>query len=180
MANIYLPLQPTEHQYFVTDSIEEIKNLTNRLPSIADRDGEYYLRQEGKGLLIGAYEKNYKFWAERETPFDFGHDLFDDDLDRIEENVLRAIERVPIAGSAGIKRVINGPMIWSPDSNVLFGPIPEIKNYFCCNGIIPGFSQSGGLGLMTAEWIIKGETKYDLFPWDLSRFDEWVPFIKSR
>ena len=54
-------------------------------------------------------------------------------------------------------------MIWSPDSNVLFGPIPEIKNYFCCNGIIPGFSQSGGLGLMTAEWIIKGETKYDLF-----------------
>jgi len=182
MANIYLPLQPTEHQYFVTESIEEIKNLTNRLPSIADRDGEYYLRQEGKGLLIGAYEKNYKFWAERETPCDFGHDLFDDDLDRIEENVLRAIERVPIAGSAGIKRVINGPMIWSPDSNVLFGPIPEIKNYFCCNGIIPGFSQSGGLGLMTAEWIIKGETKYDLFPWDLSRFDEWAnhSFTKAR
>ena len=87
MANIYLPLQPTEHQYFVTESIEEIKNLTNRLPSIADRDGEYYLRQEGKGLLIGAYEKNYKFWAERETPCDFGHELFDDDLDRIEEKI---------------------------------------------------------------------------------------------
>ena len=160
MADINLPLQPTEHQYFVTDTINEIKNLKNRLPSVADRDGEYYLRQEGKGLLIGAYEKNYKLWAEGETPKDFGHDLFDDDLERIEENILRAIDRVPIAGSAGIKRVINGPMIWSPDSNVLFGPIPEIKNYFCCNGVIPGFSQSGGMGLMAAEWIIKGETKY--------------------
>ena len=54
---IKLPLQPTEHQYFVTDTIDEIKNLNYRLPSVADRDGEYYLRQEGKGLLIGAYEK---------------------------------------------------------------------------------------------------------------------------
>ena len=182
MANINLPLQPTEHQYFVTDTIDEIKNLNYRLPSVADRDGEYYLRQEGKGLLIGAYEKNYKLWAEGETPNDFGHDLFDDDLERIEENILRAIERVPIAGSAGIKRVINGPMIWSPDSNVLFGPIPEIKNYFCCNGIIPGFSQSGGMGLMAAEWIIKGETKYDLFGWDVARYGDWAnkKFVKER
>ena len=69
MANINLPLQPTEHQYFVTETIDE-KNLKYRLPSIADRDGEYYLRQEGKGLLIGAYEKNYKLWAEGETPKD--------------------------------------------------------------------------------------------------------------
>ena len=182
MANINLPLQPIEHQYFVTDTINEIKNFKNRLPSVADRDGEYYLRQEGKGLLIGAYEKNYKLWAEGETPKDFGHDLFDDDLERIEENVLRAIERVPIAGSAGIKRVINGPMIWSPDSNVLFGPVPEIKNYFCCNGIIPGFSQSGGMGLMAAEWIIKGETQYDLFGWDVARYGDWANknFVKER
>ena len=182
MANVNLPLQPTEHQYFVTDTIREIDEYKSRLPSVADRDGEYYLRQEGKGLLIGAYEKNYKLWAENETPNDFGHDLFDDDLERIEENILRAIDRVPIAGTAGIKRVINGPMIWSPDSNVLFGPIPEINNYFCCNGIIPGFSQSGGMGLMAAEWIIKGETKYDLFGWDVARYGNWAnkKFVKER
>ena len=48
----------------------------------------------------------------RGTP-DFGHELFDDDLERIEENMMRAIERVPVVGEAGIKRVINGPMIWS-------------------------------------------------------------------
>lgn len=77
--------------------------------------------------------------------------------------MLRAIDRVPALGVAGIKRVINGPMIWSPDSNVLFGPVPELRNYFCCNGVIPGFSQSGGMGLLAAEWIIEGETKYDMF-----------------
>ena len=123
-----------------------------------------------------------RFWAENGTPLDFGHELFDDDLDRIMNNVMRAMDRVPAAASAGIKRVINGPMIWSPDSNALFGPVPELRNYFCCNGIIPGFSQSGGLGLMTAEWIVEGEPTLDMFAWDLARFDKWADsrFTKAR
>ena len=182
LAGFELPLMPTEHQYFVTETIAEIKKMDRRLPSIADRDAEYYLRQEGKGLLVGAYERDVRFWAEKKTPLGFGHELLDDDLERIEANITRAIERVPILNEAGIKRVINGPMIWSPDSNVLFGPVPELKNYFCCNGIIPGFSQSGGMGLLAAEWIIEGETKYDMFAWDIARFDTWADkeFTKSR
>ncbi len=182
LAGVELPLQPTEHQYFVTETIAQIDSMDRRLPSVADRDGEYYLRQEGKGLLVGAYERDLRFWAEGETPAGFGHELFEDDLERIEENMMRAIERVPAVGEAGIKRVINGPMIWSPDSNVLFGPVPELKNYFCCNGVIPGFSQSGGLGLLAAEWIIEGETKYDMFAWDVARFGAWASkeFTKSR
>ena len=182
LAGFELPLQPTEHQYFVTDTISEISNVDHRLPSVADRDGEYYLRQEGKGLLVGAYERDVRFWAEEETPAGFGHELFEDDLERIEENMMRAIERIPAVGEVGIKRVINGPMIWSPDSNVLFGPVPELKNYFCCNGIIPGFSQSGGMGLLAAEWIIQGETNYDMFAWDIARFGSWAgkEFTKSR
>jgi len=174
MAGIDLPLLPTEHQYFVTETMPEIEAMPERLPSVADRDGEYYLRQEGQGLLVGAYEKDVRFWAEDGTPLDFGHELFGDDIERIEDNMMRAIDRVPALGQAGIKRVINGPMIWSPDSNALFGPVPELKGYFCCNGIIPGFSQSGGLGQLSAEWIVTGEPHLDMFPWDLSRFGSWA------
>ncbi|MCZ4354606.1 FAD-dependent oxidoreductase [Roseovarius aestuarii] len=182
MAGIELPLIPTEHQYFVTESIPEIVGLDCRLPSVADRDGEYYLRQEGKGLLVGAYEKDMKFWAEGGTPQDFGHELFADDLERIEDNMMRAIDRVPAVGTAGIKRVINGPMIWSPDSNVLFGPVPELTGYFCCNGIIPGFSQNGGIGKLAAEWMIEGEPSLDMFAWDMARFGTWAgkAFTKAR
>ncbi len=174
MAGIELPLLPTEHQYFVTESIPELEALDRRLPSVADRDGEYYLRQEVQGLLVGAYEKDVKFWAEDGTPQGFGHELFPDDLERIEVNMMRAIERVPVLEQAGIKRVINGPMIWSPDSAALFGPVPELSNYFCCNGIIPGFSQSGGLGLLSAQWIVEGEPKLDMFAWDLARYGLWA------
>jgi len=182
MAGIELPLVPTEHQYFVTETIAEIAAMDRRLPSVADRDGEYYLRQEGKGLLVGAYERDMRFWAEDGTPQGFGHELFADDLERIEDNMMRAIERVPAVGEAGIKRVINGPMIWSPDSNVLFGPVPELTGYFCCNGIIPGFSQNGGMGKMAAEWMVEGEPSLDLFNWDMARYGHWAgkTFTKAR
>ncbi|MFD1511239.1 GcvT family protein [Lacimonas salitolerans] len=183
LAGITVPLQPTEHQYFVTETLPEIAGMDRRLPSVADRDGEYYLRQEGKGLLIGAYERDMRFWAEGGTPLDFAHDLFPDDLDRIMENVMRAMDRVPAAAQAGVKRVINGPMIWSPDSNVILGPVPELRGYFMCGGIIPGFSQSAGMGLMVAQWITRGEMEYDMFGWDIARFGLWAndrDFVKAR
>ncbi|MBC6408685.1 MAG: GcvT family protein [Rhodobacteraceae bacterium] len=182
LAGVRLPLQPTEHQYFVSETIAEVAALKRRLPSIADRDGGYYFRQEGNGFLIGAYEQDLRLWAEEGTPPDFAHELFPDDLDRIMENVLRATRRVPCAADAGVKRVINGPMIWSPDGNALWGPVPELRNYFCCTGVIPGFSQSGGLGLLSAQWIIEGEPEHDIFAWDLARFGEWAsaPFTRAR
>ncbi len=182
LADVTLPLMPLEHQYLVTETIPEIDALGRRLPLIADRDGEYYLRQEGLGLLVGAYEKDGRYWAEGGTPSDFGHELLEEDLERIEENLLRAFARVPVLAEAGIKRVINGPMIWSPDSSALLGPVPELRNYYCCCGIIPGFSQSGGLGLTLAQWIVDGEPKMDLFAWDLARFGDWAgtAFTKAR
>ncbi len=182
MAGVNLPLIPTEHQYFVTETIAQIAELDRRLPSVADRDGEYYLRQEGQGLLVGAYEKDMRFWAEHGTPQGFGHELFADDLERIEPNMMRAIDRVPVVGEAGIKRVINGPMIWSPDASALFGPVPELTGYFCCCGIIPGFSQNGGLGKLAAEWMVEGEPSLDLFGWDMARYGAWAGknFTKAR
>ena len=182
LAGFELPLMTMEHQYFVTENIAELEGIDHRLPSVSDRDGEYYLRQEGHGLLVGAYEKDGRFWAEDGTPTDFGHELLPDDLDRITDNVMRACERIPALGEAGVKRVINGPMIWSPDSSALFGPVPELKNYYCCNGIIPGFSQSGGLGKLLAQWIVEGETELDMFPWDLARYGSWASkdFTKAK
>jgi len=182
LAGFELPLMTMEHQYFVTEAIDEIARLDREMPGIADRDGEYYLRQEGQGLLVGAYERDGRFWAEQGTPLDFGHELLSDDLERIAENVMRACQRVPALESAGIRKVINGPMIWSPDSAALIGPVPELDNYYCCNGIIPGFSQSAGLGLILAQWVVEGEPELDMFAWDLARFGSWADkdFTRAR
>lgn len=182
LAGIRLPLMTMEHQYFVTESIPAIAELNRELPAVADRDGEYYMRQEGEGLLVGAYERDGKFWSEQGTPSDFGHELLQPDLDRIEENILRACARVPALAEAGVKKIINGPMIWSPDAAALVGPASGKRNYFLCCGIIPGFSQSAGLGLTLAQWMVDGEPELDMFAWDIARFGDWATpaFTKAR
>ena len=173
LAGLNLPLMPMEHQYFVTESIPEIESLDREIPLIHDNDGEYYMRQEGKGLLVGAYEKGGRHWAVDGTPQDFGHDLLPNDLERVLDNVARAMARMPCLETAGIKRIVNGPMIWTPDLMPLVGEVPQLNNYFVIGGLIPGFSIGGGLGLTIAEWIVDGQPKLDIWPIDVARFGDW-------
>ena len=182
MAGIDLPVVPMEHQYFVTETIPEVAALDRELPSISDRDAEYYQRQEGKGFLVGAYEMDGKHWAEEGTPWDFGHELLPDDLERIADNVQRAMNRLPVLATAGIKRVINGPMVWSPDSLGLLGPVPGKRNYYSATGIMTGISQGGGIGKAVAEWIVEGEPEWDLRALDVARFGPYLTkdFMKRR
>ena len=174
LAGINLPLMPMEHQYFVSESIPEIEALGREIPLIHDNDGEYYMRQEGKGLLVGAYELGGLHWSVDGTPLDFGHELLPNDLDRVLDNVVRAMHRMPCLETAGIKRIVNGPMIWTPDLMPLVGEVSQLTNYFVIGGLIPGFSIGGGLGLMMAEWILDGQPSLDIWPIDVARFGDWV------
>lgn len=174
MAGIELPLVPVEHHYLVTDAIPEIESLAFELPQINDNETGAYARQEGMGLLLGAYEKTCTHWAIDGTPMDFGHELLDEDLSRMAWNFEQAVELMPCLAEAGIKRIINGPMIFSPDLGPLLGPHPALRNYFCANGVMAGFNQGAGIGRVLAEWIIQGEPEIDIFCWDVARFGEWA------
>lgn len=174
MAGIELPLMPVEHHYLVTENIPLIENLGFELPQINDNETGCYARQEGLGLLLGAYEKQMRHWAKDGTPPDFGHELLPDDLNCMEWNLGKSVEIMPCLAEAGVKRVINGPMIFSPDLGPLIGPHPALRNYFCANGVMAGFNQGGGIGRVIAEWIIGGEPSLDLFNWDVARFGDWA------
>jgi dimethylglycine dehydrogenase len=182
LAGITLPLVPVEHHYLVTETIPEIEAMSGELPTISDGEGNWYLRQEGNGILLGAYEAKCHHWAESGTPQNFGHELLPDDLSRMEENFALAVERIPCLGTAGIKRVINGPMIFSPDLGPLLGPYPGKRGYFCAAGVMTGFNQAGGIGKVIAEWIMEGEPSLDIFTWDVARFGDWTgkTFTRAR
>jgi dimethylglycine dehydrogenase len=174
LAGIELPLAPVEHHYLVTDTLPEIESLGFELPQINDNETGAYARQEGLGLLLGAYEKTCTHWALDGTPLDFGHELLDEDLARMDWNFEKAVELMPCLAEAGIKRIINGPMIFSPDLGPLVGPHPALRNYFCANGVMAGFNQGAGIGRVLAEWIIQGEPEIDIFCWDVARFGDWA------
>ena len=174
LAGIELPLMPVEHQYLVTETIPLIEQLGFELPQINDNETGCYARQEGMGMLLGAYEDTCIHWAKDGTPQDFGHELLPDDLNRMEWNFEKSVEIMPCLGEAGVKRVINGPMIFSPDLSPLIGPHPGLRNYFCANGVMAGFNQGAGIGRVLSEWIIGGEPELDIFNWDVARFGDWA------
>ena len=173
MAGIYLPLHPMEHQYFATDTIAEVVGRSAELPHVMDPEGESYLRQEGQGLVIGFYEQNCMPWAVGGTSWDFGHELLDENLDRIGESMTVAFKRFPVLAEAGVKRVINGPFTFAPDGNPLVGPVPGLRNYWSACAVMAGFSQGGGVGLTLAEWMIEGEPSRDVFAMDVARFGDY-------
>ncbi len=174
MAGIYTPLHPMEHQYIVTDDIAEIYERDSEHPHVMDPAGESYLRQEGRGLCIGFYEKPCKPWAVDGTPWDFGHELLPDDLDKVEASIEFAYNRFPVLATAGVKSVIHGPFTFAPDGNPLVGPVPGVQNYWSACGVMAGFSQGGGVGLMLAQWMIEGECERDVTALDVARYGKWI------
>ncbi len=174
MAGVYLPLHPMEHQYIVTDDIPEIVARGEEHPHVMDPAGESYLRQEGRGLCIGFYEQPCKPWAVKGTPWGFGHELLPDDFDKINDSIEFAYKRFPVLETAGVKSVIHGPFTFAPDGNPLVGPIPGLRNYWSACGVMAGFSQGGGVGLMLAQWMIEGETERDTMAMDVARFGDWI------
>jgi len=179
MAGIHLPVQPMEHHYLITEDIKEITERmapggAGRLPAGIDYEANIYFRQERQGMLLGTYEPKSTPWKVEGTPWDFGHELLNPDLDRIADRLEMSFERIPAIGNAGIKNIINGPFTFGPDGNPMIGPVPGMKNYWVAVGVMAGFCQGGGVGLTMAEWMIDGEPSIDVWAMDVARFGEFA------
>ncbi|MEM7564078.1 MAG: FAD-dependent oxidoreductase [Pseudomonadota bacterium] len=174
LAGMSLPVQPMEHHYLLTEKIDEVANFGSRLPCGIDYNANVYFRQERDGLLLGTYEPKGTPWKLEGTPWDFGHELLNPDLERIADRLELVFERIPALGEAGIRQTINGPFTFGPDGNPMIGPVPGMKNYWCAVGVMAGFCQGGGVGLTMAEWMIDGEPSIDVWAMDVARFGDWT------
>ena len=174
MVGLELPVLAMQHQYIVTEALPEIQAHGEEIPHAIDFEAEIYTRQEGQGLLMGTYEQASLPWSERQTPWDFGHELLPPDLDRIAPSLEIGFEHFPAVGKAGIKTVINGPFTFAPDGNPLVGPVRGLPGFWCACGVMAGFSQGGGVGLSLANWITEGDPGMDIFAMDVSRFGDYA------
>ncbi|MFN6978105.1 MAG: FAD-dependent oxidoreductase, partial [Gemmobacter sp.] len=154
--------------------IMEILKSGREFPHVMDPGGESYLRQEGRGLCIGFYEKPCEPWSVDGTPWGFGHELLNEQWDKIEDSVAFAYRRFPVLERSGVKRVIHGPFTFAPDGNPLIGPVPGLRNYWSACAVMAGFSQGGGMGLALAQWMIHGEVERDPRGFDVARFGGWT------
>ncbi|MEX0371014.1 MAG: FAD-dependent oxidoreductase [Tateyamaria sp.] len=172
-----VPMVVMSHQYFLTEEIDEVaawtKEKGRKLPIIRDVDISYYLRQDKNGLNLGPYERNCKaHWVTPEDPMpeDFSFQLYPDDLERLEFYIEDAMARVPVLGTAGVGRNINGPIPYAPDGLPLIGPMPGVANAFEGHCFTFGIAQGGGAGKVLSEWIMHGETEWDMWATDPRRY----------
>ncbi|WP_288441618.1 FAD-dependent oxidoreductase [uncultured Pseudomonas sp.] len=174
MIGHQFPMCSLEHQYLVTDTIPELEKRPGLLPLLRDPDISYYLRQEGKGLILGPYERNPVAWAVDGVPAQFGQELLQPELGRLENIIGEAIEQIGLIGQGGIKTVVNGPIVYTPDGLPLLGPVHGYDNYFACAGFSFGITQGGGAGRYLAQWIMHGHPEVDLWELDSRRFGSYA------
>ena len=176
-----VPIMVMSHQYMLTDEIPELEAWSaengHKLPLLRDVDSSYYLRQEKHGLNLGPYERNCKaHWVNPSDPLpeDFSFQLYPDDLERLEWYVEDAMARVPLLGTAGVNKVINGPIPYAPDGMPLIGPMPGVPNAFEACVFTFGIAQGGGAGKVLAEWITEGQTEWDMWSCDPRRYTDYT------
>src|SRR5210317_815012 len=176
-----VPMMVMSHQYLLSEEVPEIEAWTkeqgHKLPLLRDVDSSYYLRQEKNGFNLGPYERNCRaHWATPDDPMpeDFSFQLYPDDLDRLEFYIEDAMARVPLLGSAGVSKVINGPIPYAPDGMPLIGPMPGVPNAFEACVFTFGIAQAGGAGKVLAEWITEGQTEWDMWSCDPRRYTDYT------
>lgn len=178
LLNIKMPAIPVEHQFIVTDVDPELQAWraagNPEHPVIRDADAQSYVREERGGWILGVYEKNAPARFEHGVPDSFRADLFQLDLERIEDQYMAMIHRMPSCENSGLKDDFNGPICYTPDGNPLVGPAPGLRNMWLAEGFSFGITAAGGTGHYLAQMMIEGEAEIDMASLDPKRYGNWM------
>jgi dimethylglycine dehydrogenase len=174
MVGLYLPVIAMEHQHILFEDVPELIESGIQLPLLRDPDTSYYMRQEFKGLLIGPYESSPAAWHPDGVPMEYASQTIKPNLERIQDILMAAINRVPAMDDCGVKEEVNGPITYTPDGGPLLGPAFGLRNFYLNGGHCFGITQCAAYGLHTAEWIIEGEPSIDLSSADARRYGDYA------
>ena len=177
LLNTKIAAIPVEHQYIVTEEdpkLIEYRQNNDEHPVLRDADAKWYVREERGGWILGPYEKNAPARFKFKVPENFRADLFPLDLDRIEQEYLSFIKRIPSTETLGIKDDYNGPICYTPDGNPLLGPAFGLRNLWLAEGFSFGITAAGGAGYYLAQMMINGEAEIDMTSLDPKRYGSWI------
>jgi 4-methylaminobutanoate oxidase (formaldehyde-forming) len=171
MAGVKVPLHAAEHYYLITEPIEGIHP---GLPVVDDAARFAYYREETGGLMIGLFEPVAAPWGTEGIPEDFKFGELAPDWDRMIPHLELAMERIPVAKTAGVHKFFCGPESFTPDLRPIVGEAPELRNYFVAAGLNSvGIITGGGLGRVVAHWILTGYPDIDVSGINIDRFHSY-------
>lgn len=178
LLGIKIPAIPVEHQFIVTEvdpALAAWRAAGNpEHPVLRDADAKWYVREERGGWILGPYEAGAPARFAYGVPDSFRADLFPLDLERIEEEYMSMIHRLPSSETVGLKDDFNGPICYTPDGNPLVGPAPGLRNMWLAEGFSFGITAAGGVGHYLAQMMTQGEAEIDMASLDPRRYGRWM------
>ena len=167
-AGVRLPLYALEHQYIIS---RPIPDLDRNMPLFLSYDDQLYGREEVGGLIVGSLDDNALAIAAADLPATFSFGLLPDRWEQFEPYMITAMRRFPILRTTQIKMQVNGPESFTPDGQMLLGPVPGVDGLFsACGFNSNGIALAPAAGKFIAEWLIEGSPSLDVTPLDVRRF----------
>jgi glycine/D-amino acid oxidase-like deaminating enzyme/glycine cleavage system aminomethyltransferase T len=166
-CGLRLPLHALEHQYLITKPCGVDRNM----PLFLSYDDQLYGREEVGGIIVGSLDDHAIAVSTARLSHDFSSCLLNERWDQFEPYMATAMRRFPVLRTAPVKMLLNGPECFTPDGQMLLGPIPGATGlYAACGFNSNGMALAPAAGRYIAEWIVEGAPSADVAPLDVRRF----------
>ncbi len=144
MAGISLPIQPLKRQLYTTPPFDK---LPEEIPLTIDLHVGWYIRREGKGLLISGPQSE-----------DYGFSL-KTDFEGREFAAVHGMYRIPVLSQSTLARGWAGLYAITPDNHAIIGMHPDLDGFIIAGGFSGhGFQHSPATGIVISELISEGQT----------------------
>lgn len=176
-----LPTAAIGHYYLTTAPLAETP-VDRHSPAVRDRGNLIYSRPEAGGLIVGMYEENpVEYDMERLGPdFDMSQMHARRDELNVAQLINAAAKRFPFINERTPMKITTGIMTFTPDGQPMCGKSAEIEGLFHCAGFCGhGIVQSPSIGVVMAELIIDGRSRYDVAQIEADRFFD-IPQLHDR
>ena len=166
-CGLRLPLHALEHQYLITQPL----GIDRNMPLFLSLDDQLYGREEVGGIMVGSLDDAAIPLSTRQLPQNFSFSLLSERWPQFEPYMATAMRRFPLLQTAGIKMLLNGPESFTPDGQMLLGPVPGAVGLYCACGFNSnGMALAPAAGRFVAEWIVEGAPSVDVAQLDVRRF----------
>jgi glycine/D-amino acid oxidase-like deaminating enzyme len=179
LAETVLPTAAIGHYYLTTrpDPAHPVDRLS---PAVRNRELRIYTRPESGGLIVGIYDAEPDLHDMHQLPVDFDMSRMKAARDSIQVARLvdAAHQRFPWTDERTPMSITTGIMTFTPDARPFCGKMPDIEGLFHCSGFSGhGIVQSPVIGVIMAELIADGHSRYDVKSIEADRYFDMPGYV---
>jgi glycine/D-amino acid oxidase-like deaminating enzyme len=173
LTGVTVPTVAVRHQLQVTAPLPGIQPDQ---PVVRIPDCSTYIRPEGEGLIVGAFEVHPRSYMPAEVTTTFRMSDVQPNRDSLRRHTASITPYVPSLQSARILRTQQGLPTFTPDGHPLVGEVPSIRGLYVASGCCAtGISLSPAVGRLIAELLAEAKPFVEIAPLALDRFGEPTP-----